>query len=106
VGHNPEFSQWVNIHGKSTSAFYRLIQDSDGENNAIPVLITPSVSVSSLLTAVGQFVDVLLYRARVSRTEALQKTSWSVQLIRPYADGTFRSNAEAIFDRRVDFHHV
>jgi hypothetical protein len=43
----------VRRYDQQASAIYRLIQNSNGENNAVPVLIRSSVSVTSLLTDSG-----------------------------------------------------
>lgn len=43
-----------NLDGQYASAFYRLVQDSDGENNVVPVMTTTSISRKASLTEMGE----------------------------------------------------
>jgi len=74
-------------------SFYQVIQDLFGENNAVLVLTTRSVSVAALVAEIGDVKSTLLNRARVSPAENLKKIVCSNQSV-PHT-GTVTRDMEA-----------
>ena len=65
-------------HSKSidnfAGAFYRVVQDLSRENNTVPVMTTPSVPRTSLLTETEEIAWALLNTVRESVTNL--QTGW------------------------------